>query len=72
MKKILLTIIAICALLLMPNNVAAKEKVTIYLFRGYNCSHCEEFMNYLEKNRDKLGDIDFVSYEVFKNKDNSN
>lgn len=61
-------------LIIAPIKVQAKEseKVTIYLFRGYNCAHCEEALEYINKHREEIGDnIEIVTYEVWKNSNNA-
>jgi len=53
--------------------VESPDKVTIYLFRGKGCSHCEEFLKYVSSTLIKeYGDyFNFKSYEVWSNKDNA-
>lgn len=49
-----------------------KGKVNIYLFRGNGCSHCHEFLQYLETIIDEYGKyINVVTYEVWENQDNA-
>lgn len=46
-------------------------KVNIYLFRGNGCSHCHEFLTYLESIIDDYGKyFNVITYEVWSNGDN--
>lgn len=46
-------------------------KVNIYLFRGNGCSHCHEFLEYLESIIDDYGKyFNVITYEVWSNGDN--
>ena len=47
MKKLFLGVMALLSLVLMPFNVLADDKVTVYLFRGNECQHCEESLEYI-------------------------
>lgn len=47
-------------------------KVNIYLFRGNGCSHCHEFLQYLESIIDQYGKyINVVTFEVWGDNTNS-
>lgn len=47
-------------------------KVNIYLFRGNGCSHCYEFLEYLESIIDEYGKyFNVVTYEVWNDQDNA-
>lgn len=71
MKKFLMSILFM-AVLLVPITVKAEDEVTIYLFRGDTCAHCEEAITYINKHKDELGDnIKVVTYEVWENEENS-
>jgi len=71
MKKIL-TILLVLTIILIPSSVNAKEKVTVYLFRGSTCEHCEAALQYMNKHRDEINsDVEIVTYEVWDNKNNS-
>lgn len=69
MKKILLILVT---LILLPINAsAAEQKVRIYLFRGYNCEHCESALNYMDANRELIPDnVEIMTYEVWENDNN--
>lgn len=50
----------------------SSEKANIYLFRGAGCSHCHEFLTYLEAMTEEYGKyFNLVSYEVWQNEDNN-
>ena len=77
MKKIIIVFFIIISFL--PVMVSAvtlpkktdHEKVTIYIFRGHECSHCFDALNFFYKNRNKYADyFDVVTYEVWNNEDN--
>ncbi len=47
------------------------DQVTLYLFRGQGCSHCEELLNYLNSIIPKYKDkFKLRAYEVWYNEDN--
>lgn len=60
-------------LIIIPITVKAESKeVTIYMFRGNTCPHCEQALTYLKNNLDIIPkDIKFVTYEVYKNNQNA-
>lgn len=46
-------------------------KINIYLFRGNGCSHCHEFLEYLETIIDDYGKyFNVITYEVWSDSDN--
>lgn len=49
------------------------EVVKVYLFYGYNCSHCHEFFEFIQKNyKDEYKDyFEIVGFESWKNDGNS-
>ena len=52
--------------------VTDHEKVTIYVFRGDGCPHCEEAIAYFKTIEDEYKDfIQFVTYETWNNTANS-
>ena len=78
MKKILLFITMLFAMVPVLVNAVElpektnHEKVTIYIFRGHGCGHCHEALEYFYNNKDTYGDyFDVVTYEVWKNSENS-
>jgi glutaredoxin len=79
MKKLLLTFAAILSIFAVSNvsattlpKVTSHEKVTIYIFRGKGCPHCQEAIKYLYNNISKYSDYMTVkTYEVWKNSDNA-
>jgi len=72
MKKILLGLTILLTLTIGLDNVNASSKVTVYLFRGSTCEHCENALEYMDKHRDEIPkDVEIVTYEVWENKNNS-
>ena len=72
MKKII-SAIMLAILIMIPNKVYGEEKeVTIYMFRGETCGHCEQALNDMNENRKMFGDnIKIVTYEVWNDEDNA-
>lgn len=71
MHKKLLLIIVPLILFLIPLNAEAKE-LTINLFYGKECPHCEHEQRYLETLKKQYGDnIEIKKYEVWHNQENS-
>lgn len=71
MKKILILILGIICL--MPLQVFAEDKkdITIYMFRRYDCSHCEDALKYFDEHRDLIPDyVTIMTYEVGNNLNN--
>lgn len=72
LKKIFLIIVLIGVFLMVPRQVNAKDKVTIYMFRGNTCHVCEGALDYINAHKEELGDnIELITYEVWKNSNNS-
>ena len=70
MKKII-KIIAIF-LFLLPLGVFAKDRnITLYLYYGKGCPHCEEEMKYLDSIKDNYPNLEIVKKEVWYNEENS-
>lgn len=70
MKKII-KIIAIF-LFLLPLGVFAKDRnITLYLYYGKGCPHCEEEMKFLNKIENKYSNLKIVKKEVWYNNNNS-
>ena len=54
-----------------PDYKESEEKANIYLFRGSGCSHCYEFLTYLEAITEEYGKyFNLISYEVWNNANN--
>ena len=71
MKKYLLLITMLLVMVLGINNVYALDEVTVYFFRGNTCPHCEESLDFINNNKDKIdAKIKIVTYEVWKNTHN--
>lgn len=71
MKKLLILIVSVLALIVMPKDTYAKSaesKVTIYFFRGYDCVHCEGSLEFINEHKDDIPEnVEIVTYEVWKN-----
>ena len=52
------------------SNNDSEKKVTVYLFRGNGCPHCEHAMEFLESIADDYGYLEIISYEVWYNSEN--
>lgn len=49
-----------------------ENEIKIYMFRGSGCSHCTDLLNFLNSIEKEYGEkFDFISYEVWQNKNNS-
>lgn len=73
MKKIIFSIITVM-MIMIPIHVQAESKneVTIYMFRGNTCPHCEEALEYLKNHEEEVPkDIKFITYEVYNNSKNN-
>ena len=54
-----------------PDYEESEEKANIYLFRGSGCSHCYEFLTYLEAMTEEYGKyFNLISYEVWNYENN--
>jgi len=54
-----------------PDYKESEEKANIYLFRGSGCSHCYEFLTYLEAMTEEYGKyFNVISYEVWNHENN--
>lgn len=69
-KKIKYIIIALLVLL-MVQNVNAKEQVNLYLFWGNGCPHCEAEQKYLEELQEEFRNLKITKYEVWYNSENN-
>ena len=72
MKKFLLGVILVLSFIIIPKDVLASDKVTVYIFRGSTCNHCEDALNYINNHKDELNEnVEIITYEVFENANNS-
>ncbi|MBE6157025.1 MAG: hypothetical protein E7161_04720 [Firmicutes bacterium] len=80
MKKVILSTIAIMLMFVMMPFVRAiekpevtdHEKVTIYIFRGEGCGHCQNAISYFYSLGDEYADyLEVKAYEVWKNANNA-
>ncbi len=75
MKKVIIfgaiVVVAVLAIILIPKKAKTDAKVTIYVFRGATCEHCEAALDYISKNEDSIPEgVEIVTYEVWKNSSN--
>ena len=54
----------------IENDVNTNKKVTLYLFRGSGCPHCEEAIEFLENIIDDYPYLEVQTLEVWRNKNN--
>lgn len=52
------------------SNNDSKKTVTVYLFRGNGCPHCEHAMEFLESIANDYGYLEIIAYEVWRNSEN--
>ena len=72
LKRILLILLLITSMCILPKDVNAADTITVYLFRGDTCQHCEEALEYLDNHRDIIPDnVELVTYEVYRNDANA-
>ena len=70
-KSILVFLIVLFGFVLIPYNVKASEKATVYLFRGKGCPHCQDFIKFLNDINDEYGKYyELKSFEVWNDADN--
>lgn len=67
--KILILVLTI--LILLPQNVFAKETVNLYLFYGNGCPHCKALEESLEKIKIDYPNLKIYRYETWYNQDNA-
>ncbi|HIS86743.1 MAG TPA: hypothetical protein IAB49_01225 [Candidatus Caccenecus avistercoris] len=54
----------------IENDVNTNKKVTLYLFRGLGCPHCEDAIEFLESIIDDYPYLEVQTLEVWRNKNN--
>ena len=72
MKKIKYLLVA-AIILLFPFIASAKGKITVYVFRGEGCPHCEEaleFFDELSQDEEYKDIFKLVTYEVWYDEEN--
>ena len=70
MKKIFILFGLVLSLFVLPISVYAEEDntITVYLFRGATCAHCEDALEYISNHRDEIPEnVKIVTYEVWEN-----
>lgn len=72
MKRVI-NYLLLFVLFIFPINIFAKENdtITLYLFHGDGCPHCEEEMKFLDSIDGEYDNFKIVKYEVWYNDDNS-
>lgn len=71
-KKFLLALIVLFSFLLIPVSANAKDKATVYLFRGKGCTYCRALLTFLNDNNDEIGNYyELKAFEVWNDSDNS-
>ena len=68
-KKILIRIVAIFLFIISFNFVRAEDKISVYVFYGKTCPHCEREIEYLESIQSKYN-FDIKKYEVYYDRNN--
>ncbi|NMC51759.1 hypothetical protein GYA54_03470 [Candidatus Kuenenbacteria bacterium] len=67
---LLVIIIAGAAMFFNIDKAGAQEKLPVYFFWGDGCPHCHEEQIFWETIKDNYPEIDWISYETWKNTDN--
>ncbi len=75
MKKVKsILILLLLAVIVIPfNNIHADDKITVYMFRGEGCPHCEEALKFFDKlsQREKYSKLyNLKTYEVWNSEEN--
>ena len=71
MKKILLLTLLIFTILPLKVNAESK-KITLYMFKGNTCSHCEQALDYISEHLDEIpANLEIVTYEISEDNDNA-
>ena len=72
MKKIFI-ILMILAVGTLPLNVKAdSDKITVYMFKGETCVHCEQALDYISEHLDEIPDnVEIITYEITEDNDNA-
>lgn len=72
MKKIvILGLIGIIVFFGLISNSDATSNITLYLFRGEGCPHCEAAIEYLDSIKKEYPMMEVVTYEVFNDHENA-
>lgn len=70
-KKLILLLIVLFGFMIAPSIANAQSKVKVYLFRGQGCSHCHEFLEFLNNLDQEYKDMfELEAYEVWYDTDN--
>lgn len=75
MKKLVRILAIFTVVLLLPLGVKAEdehEKFNLYIFHGETCPHCQELLEWLDKNEEEYGYMyNIVKYEVWNDTNNA-
>lgn len=72
MKKIKTLLITLSLIILIPFNVAAREKINVYLFKGATCEYCAAFLEYVDNLDEEYKNyFNLVEYEVWNDATNN-
>ncbi len=72
LKKFLLILLLLCVVVLPKQVNAASDTITVYLFRGETCQHCEDALEYINDHRNLIPEnVEIVTYEVWNNEENA-
>lgn len=71
MKKLFMFLFILFSFMLIPIKTNAKDKATIYLFRGKGCGYCRSLLTFLNSINDEYGNMyELKSFEVWNNQNN--
>lgn len=72
MKKIKTLLVTLSLIILIPFNVAAREKINVYLFKGATCGYCAAFLEYVDNLDEEYKNyFNLVEYEVWNDATNN-
>lgn len=69
-KKLLYLFVIGFAFFSTLGSTKAESKITLYLFRGEGCPHCEAALEYLDSIKKDYPYLEIVDYEVFEHEEN--
>lgn len=72
MKKLKSLLVVLALVVLIPFNVAAREKINVYLFKGATCGYCAAFLEYANNLDEEYKNyFNLVEYEVWNDATNN-
>lgn len=69
-KKVFRLTCVLIACFMYLSNINAADKITLYLFRGDGCPHCEAALEYISSIQKDHPTMEVVTYEVFNHQEN--